>query len=83
MRQNVDVIAIFESGKAIPRPLRFRLIETGEKISVNVDQIRQVENLGAGFVKRFEYNCISAGQRGEIKYKLMYFTNDGKWMIET
>lgn len=83
MKQNVDVIAIFEAGKRQPRPLKFKLIESSEKITVNVDQIKRVEEVGAGFVKRFEYDCESAGLRGAIKYKLSYLYNDCKWIIET
>ena len=82
MRQDIDVIAIFESGKKHPRPLRFKLMETGEKTSVNIDQIKRVESVGAGLVKRLEYECESAGIRGIIKYKLMYLYNEGRWIIE-
>ena len=82
MRQDVDVIAIFESGKKQPRPLRFKLMETGEKVSVNIDQIKRVDAIGAGLVKRLEYECESAGMRGRIKYKLMYLYTEGRWIIE-
>lgn len=83
MKQNVDVIAIFEAGKRPPRPIKFKLIESSERITVKVDQIKRVDEVGAGFVRRFEYECESAGMRGAIKYKLSYLYNDCKWIIET
>lgn len=83
MRQDIDVIAIFESGKRKPRPIRFKLLEINEKISVNIDHITGTEEKGAGLVKRFEYYCESVGIKGVIKYKIIFLMVENRWVLET
>ena len=64
-----------------PRPLRFKITEDGEEKTVEVSDILKVENLGAGGMSRIEYTCQSAGARGLIKYKLLYYYKSGRWSI--
>lgn len=75
------VLAVFKDEYRYPRPIRFKLTEDGEEKTVEVKDILKVENLGAGGVSRVEYTCQSAGVRGMIKYKLLYYYNTGKWSI--
>ena len=47
MRQAVDVLAVFDVGALSPRPIRFKVVESGIKKTVRVTDIRNIEWLGA------------------------------------
>ena len=69
MRQAVDVLAVFDVGALSPRPIRFKVVESGIKKTVRVTDIRNIEWLGAGGVSRIVYDCctINEGRRGSYK----------------
>lgn len=77
----MNVLAVFKDEYRHPRPIRFKLTEDGEEKTVEVKDILKIEDVGAGGVSRIEYTCQSAGVRGLIKYKLLYYYNTGKWSI--
>ena len=77
----MNVLAVFRDEYRHPLPLRFKIIEDGEEKVVEVSDILKEENVGAGGMSRIEYTCQSAGARGVIKYKLLYYYNTGKWSI--
>lgn len=81
MKQPVDVLAAFDIGSEIPRPVRFKLFENGIKKAVDVNAVLKTEHLGAGNMVRIEYTCRSAGRNGPIEYKLLYYYVKGSWEI--
>lgn len=81
MKQDVDVLAVFETGAEYPRPVRFKLFENGIKKTVAVGRITDVEHLGAGGMRRYDYKCESLGSNGNIHYTLSYYYNTGSWEI--
>lgn len=79
MKQEVDVMAIFEKGKREPRPVKFRMIESGGKLTVDVVDILSCEYIG---MNRIDYECNAIAMSGKIlSYKLIYFISDRKWII--
>ena len=81
MKQEVDVVAVFEQGKRNPRPVKFRLREGGKRLTVDVFQILGSEYIGT---RRMDYECNSLSSRGNLLvYKLQYYREDGKWIIDT
>jgi hypothetical protein len=80
--QEVDVLASFEIGTPLPKPLRFKLIEGPIKRTVAVSKISGAEQLGAGGASRIAYKCESLGVSGKpIAYTLLYFYKDHRWEI--
>lgn len=77
----MTVLTVFSDEYRYPRPLRFKIIEDGEEKTVEVSDVIKEENVGAGGMSRIEYTCQSAGSRGLIKYKLLYYYNKGRWSI--
>lgn len=77
----MKVLVVFHDEYRYPHPIRFKITEEGEEKTVEVKDILKQENVGAGGVSRIEYTCQSAGSRGMIKYKLLYYYNTGKWSI--
>lgn len=81
MTQTVDVLAIFETGAEYPKPIRFKLFENGIKKTVAVSRITDIEHLGAGGMKRYEYKCESPGKNGSIRYTLSYYYSSSRWEL--
>lgn len=80
MKQEVDVMAVFEQGKKNPRPVKFRCIESGKRLTVDVFQILGSEYIGT---KRLDFECNSLSSRGNLLvYKLQYYRDDGRWVME-
>ena len=77
----MTVLAVFKDESRYPLPIRFKITEDGEEKTVEVTDLLKEENVGAGGMSRIEYTCQSAGSRGMIKYKLLYYYNTGKWSI--
>ena len=77
----MTVLTVFRDEYRNPRPLRFKITEDGEEKTVEVSDILKEENVGAGGMSRIEYTCQSAGSRGLIRYKLLYYYKTGKWSI--
>lgn len=79
MKQDVDVVTIFERGHREPIPLRFKYIEKGSKLSVDVYDVLSYDYIG---MNRIDYQCNSLSKRGNlIVYTLQYFRNEGRWII--
>lgn len=80
MKQEVDVMAVFEQGNRNPRPIKFRLIENGINLTVDVFQVLGSEHIGT---RRLDYECNSLSSKGNLLvYKLQYYREDGRWVIE-
>lgn len=77
----MKVLVVFRDEYRNPRPIRFKITEDGEEKTVEVKDILKEEDVGAGGVSRIEYTCQSAGAKGLIRYKLLYYYNIGKWSI--
>ncbi|MBQ0041509.1 MAG: hypothetical protein KBS56_05715 [Clostridiales bacterium] len=80
MKQMVDVLVAFDIGRRDPRPIKFKFIESGKKLTVNVYSELSREYIG---MNRIDYECNSLSSRGNlIVYKLSYYRNEGRWEIE-
>lgn len=82
MRQAVDVLAVFDVGALSPRPVRFKVIDSGIKKTVRVTDIRNIEWLGAGGVARIVYDCCTVIEGRRIEYRLLYYYRECRWEIE-
>ena len=81
MKQEVSVLAVFNIGSKDPKPVRFKVIEEGEKKPVNVYSVLSKEYIG---MDRIDYECNSLSERGNlINYKLSYYRSNCRWVIET
>ena len=82
MKQNVDVLAIFDVGALHPRPVKFKVFERGLKQTVNVGRVNRVDWIGSGYVKRIVYECITPMNGKEISYTLSYYYKESRWELE-
>lgn len=83
MTQSIDVIVIFDKAVSIPRPLRFKIYETGQWKSVNVDRIYNSEWVRKDGKVQIVYSCGSKSRNGQmINYKLMYIQQEIRWEME-
>ena len=82
LRQAVDVLAVFDIGALSPKPLRFRIVDSGIKKTVRVTDITNIEWIGAGGTTRVEYDCCTVHEGRRILYKLLYFYHECRWEIE-
>lgn len=82
MKQEVDVLAVFDVGSRAPKPIRFKIRELGIKKTVPVTNISNVEWMRAGGNTRATYFCdtINAGQR--LSYSLHYYFQECRWEVE-
>ena len=83
MKQEVDVLAVFDVGSSAPKPIRFKIRELGIKKSVPVTSIKNIEWIRSGGTTRAVYFCdtINAGQH--ISYCLLYYYQENRWEVET
>lgn len=81
MKQDVDVLAVFETGAEYPKPVRFKLLENGIKKTVSVGRITDVDHLGAGGMLRYEYKCESPGAAEALQYRLKYYYKKQMWEL--
>lgn len=78
MKQYIDVVAKFKKDGNLPIPIKFRLLEGGEKLLVDVHQILGHQYIGTN---RIDFECNSLSQRGNlINYTLSYYRQEGRWM---
>ena len=83
MRQSIDVIVIFDKSAAEPRPLRFKIYESGRWKSVDVDLIYSTEWMRLDGKVRIVYDCASKSRLGQmIRYRLMYIQQEIRWELE-
>lgn len=79
MKQDVDVVTVFERGSRQPRPIKFRYIENGVKLTVDVVDVLNFDYVG---MNRIDYECNAMSKRGNmINYTLQYFRNEERWVL--
>lgn len=78
----MTVLCVFKEGERFPRPLKFKIMDAGEEKTVEVAEITNMQDMGAGGMARIEYTCSSPGSRGKIRYKLKYYYEKGSWELE-
>ena len=73
MVQTVDVIAIFDKMIREPKPVRFKIYDSGHWKSVNVERILNIEWMRLDGKVQIVYSCESRSCNGKmINYKLKY-----------
>lgn len=83
MTQSIDVIVIFDKAVSIPRPLRFKIYDSGQWKSVNVDRIYNSEWIRKDGKVQIEYRCGSKSRRGRmINYSLRYVQQEVRWEMD-
>ena len=83
MIQSVDVIAIFDKMIKEPKPVRFKIYESGQWKSVNVERIFNVEWMRLDGKVQIVYNCASSSSSGQmISYKLRYIQQEIRWEMD-
>ena len=83
MTQSIDVIVIFDKAVSIPKPLRFKIYDTGRWKSVNVDRIYNSEWVRKDGKVHIAYSCGSRSCNGQmISYRLRYIQQEVRWEME-
>ena len=83
MVQTVDVIAIFDRMIREPKPVRFKIYDSGHWKSVNVERILNIEWMRLNGKVQIVYSCESRSCNGKmINYKLKYIHQDIRWEME-
>lgn len=83
MTQSIDVIVIFDKAVSIPKPLRFKIYDTGHWKSVNVDRIYNTEWIRKDGKVQIEYFCGSESRNGQIiNYRLRYIQQEIRWEMD-
>ncbi len=60
-------------------PVRFKILEGGSKLTVDVFSILGIEYIGTN---RVDYSCNSLSSRGNLmNYTLSYYRQEGKWLF--
>ena len=83
MAQTVDVVAIFDRMIREPKPVRFKIYDSGHWKSVNVERILNIEWMRLDGKVQIVYSCESRSCNGKmINYKLKYIHQDIRWEME-
>lgn len=83
MIQTVDVIAIFDRMIREPKPIRFKIYDSGRWKSVNVERILNIEWMRLDGKVQIVYSCTSRSCNGQmINYKLRYIQQEIRWEME-
>ena len=83
MIQIVDVIAIFDRMIREPKPVRFKIYDSGRWKSVNVERILNIEWMRLDGKVQIVYSCTSRSCNGQmINYKLRYIQQEIRWEME-
>ena len=83
MIQIVDVIAIFDRMIREPKPVRFKIYDSGHWKSVNVERILNIEWMRLDGKVQIVYSCTSRSCNGQmINYKLRYIQQEIRWEME-
>ena len=78
MKQEVSVLAVFNIGSKDPKPVKFKVIEEGDKKTVNVYSVLGKEYIG---MDRIDYECNSLSERENlINYKLSYYRSNCRYI---
>lgn len=79
MKQQVDVLAKFNIGRNLPLPVRFKVLESGSKLTVEVYSILGMEYIGTN---RVDFACNSLSRKGNmLNYTLSYYRREGEWLF--
>ena len=79
MKQVVDVVTIFKKDKREPIPVKFKMIEGGQKLTVDIFSVLNFEYIGSN---RIDYACNALSKKGNlIGFKLEYYRNEGRWIL--
>ena len=79
MKQEVDVMTLFKKGQRQPTPIKFRYIEKGEKLTVEIYDVLSFDYIGQN---RIDYECNALSKRGNlICFVLQYYRSEGRWII--
>ena len=82
LEKGIDVLCIFTMGTSPPIPRKFKIkYKNGQIKTVEVDQIRQIENLLPSGLHNYVYHCISEVEECIIEYELRYFVKDMRWEL--
>jgi len=83
MVQSIDVIVIFDKMMKEPKPVRFKIYDSGRWKSVNVDRIYNTEWMRLDGNVQIVYSCASRSCNGQmINYKLRYIQQEIRWEME-
>ena len=83
MIQTVDVIAILDRMIREPKPVRFKIYDSGHWKSVNVERILNIEWMRLDGKVQIVYSCESRSCNGQmINYKLRYIQQEIRWEME-
>ena len=83
MVQSIDVIVIFDKMMKEPKPVRFKIYDSGRWKSVNVDRIYNTECMRRDVKVQIVYSCASRSCNGQmISYKLKYLHQEVRWEME-
>ena len=83
MIQTVDVIAIFDRMIREPKPVRFKIYDSGRWKSVNVERILNIEWMRLDGKVQIVYSCESRSCNGQmISYKLKYLHQEVRCEME-
>ena len=83
MIQTVDVIAIFDRMIREPKPVRFKIYDSGHWKSGNVERILNIEWMRLDGKVQIVYSCTSRSCNGQmINYKLRYIQQEIRWEME-
>ena len=83
MVQTIDVIVIFDKMMKEPKPVRFKIYDSGRWKSVNVDRIYNTEWMRLDGKVQIVYSCASRSCNGQmINYKLRYIQQEIRWEME-
>lgn len=82
MRQEVDVLAVFDIGSRAPKPIRFKIRELGIKKTVPITNINNIEWIRAGGTTRATYFCDTINNGRCISYSLHYYYLENRWEVE-
>ncbi len=81
LAKDIRMIAVFDDGKGIPRPLKFMAVQEGGSFVVRVDKIISCERRRTGGINCFVYCCQSVIDDREVRYELKYIIAECRWQL--
>ena len=81
LAKDIRMIAVFDDGRNIPRPLKFMLVQEDGPFVVRVDKIISNERRRTGGIDCFVYCCQSIIGDREVRYELKYIIAECRWQL--